>query len=102
MGKNRDRESLIRVLVNKVVHQILMIKTNKPESRNHLLSEIVEYRGLTSRMYNCCNWNEDDIKYIKGKVLENVRKKMKNKYDDVKFSEKEAERLLEGLLRRVD
>jgi hypothetical protein len=45
MGKNSDRESLIREITNLVVHEIVMSYTNKPESRHYVDSEIINYRG---------------------------------------------------------
>ena len=36
MGKNRDRESLIRLLANTTVHEIIFRNTNRPESTEFL------------------------------------------------------------------
>ena len=62
MGKNRDRESLIRLLVGTIVHEIVIRNTNRPESKHFLASEIVEYRGQTEKVANLHSWNEIDKK----------------------------------------
>lgn len=94
MGKNRNRESLIRIITNTVVHEIVIKHTNKPESENFLNSEIIEYRGKAGDAAEKHGWNNKDIEYIKKKVLKKIKEKMGRKYSDVAFSEKEAETLL--------
>ena len=49
MGKNRDIASLIRVIANVVVHEIVAEHTNKPESAHSLNSEVIEYRSKAER-----------------------------------------------------
>jgi len=44
MGKNRTIKILGNIMGNLVVHKILVKYTNKPESINHLKSEIEAYR----------------------------------------------------------
>ncbi len=95
MGKNRDRESLIRLLVNITVHEIVMKNTNRPESKHFLSSEIIEYSGQTEKMKKLHIWNEDDKTYIKEKALRKIKEKMNFKYPDILFSIKEAENLLD-------
>ena len=57
MGKNRVRKSLIRGIVNIIVHEVLAKHTNKPESTHFLSSEVIAYRGQTRKIANEFNWN---------------------------------------------
>lgn len=94
MGKNRNRESLIRIITNTVVHEIVMKHTNKPESENFLNSEIIEYRSEAEDTAEKNSWNDKDREYIKKKALKKIKEKMEKKYTDISFSEKEAETFL--------
>ncbi len=95
MGKKRTRESLIRVIANTIVHEIVIRHTNRPESKNFLNTEIIEYRGKVENTSGKQSWNGKDLEYIKKKALKKIKNKIEKKYADVPFSKKEAERLLE-------
>ena len=95
MGKNKDRKSLIRLMANTIVHEIIVKHTNNPESKHFLASEIIEYRGQTEKIAERHHWNEDDKRYIKEKILKKIKEKMENKYDDVAFSVKGAGKLVD-------
>ena len=95
MGKNRDTESLARLMVNTIVHEIVVKHTNKPESKHFLGSEIVEYRSQTEKMIRQHNWNDKDKNHIRKKALEKIKEKLSSKYPDVSYSAKEAEILLD-------
>ena len=69
MGKNRIRESLIRKIVNIVVHEIVAKHTNRPEAAHFLKSEIVEYKSQAEKTAGEYNWNEEDKKHILEKTL---------------------------------
>ena len=98
MGKNRDRESLIRNIVNVVVHMMVIENTNKPESKNHLDSEIIEYRSNVEKTLGTHNWNNEDKKYVEEKSLKLIKNKLENKYSDVRYKEdKLIDRLKEML-----
>ena len=101
MGKNRDRESLIRIMANTIVHEIVVKHTNKPESENFLNSEIIEYRGQAENAAEKHKWNNKDIEYIRKKVLKKIKEKMEKKYGDVSFSMKEAEELFKKEMKEV-
>jgi len=92
MGKNRDRESLIRVLAGTIIHEILFKKTNKPESKNHLQAEIIGYRSVSDEMVKERHWNSEDKEYIGEKVLRRVIIKMERKYDDVEVQGVDVEK----------
>lgn len=49
MGKNRDIRSLIDLITNTVVHEIVKRHTSRPESEHFLSSEIVQYRSQTEK-----------------------------------------------------
>ncbi|MBI3623964.1 hypothetical protein HY212_07850 [Candidatus Pacearchaeota archaeon] len=94
MGKNRDTESLVRLMVNTIVHEIVVKHTNKPESKHFLSSEIAEYRNQTEKMAEQHNWNDKDKEQIREKILKRIKEKLSSKYPDVSFSAKEAEKLV--------
>ena len=50
MGKDRDIKTLIRLLANTVVHQIVAEHTNKPESKHFLSSEVIEYNNQKNKI----------------------------------------------------
>jgi hypothetical protein len=95
MGKNRDIESLIRLIVNTVVHKIVIKHTNRPESKHFLASEIAEYRGQTENIVEQYNWNDKDKEYIKEKVLKKVGERLAFKYSDIKSLPHEVKKLVE-------
>ena len=95
MGKNRDIESLVRLIVNTIVHEIIVKHTNKPESKHFLGSEIAEYRSQTEKMAEQHNWNNQDKEHLREKSLKKIKEKLASKYPDVSFSAKEAEKLLD-------
>jgi len=43
MGKNSAIKSISKCIGNVVLHKLLVEHTNKPESKNHLENEIIEY-----------------------------------------------------------
>ncbi len=102
MGKNSDRESLIRLMANTIVHKIVAEHTNRPESKNFLESEIIEYGGQTRRMALEHHWTDSDKSYIKEKTLKKTKEKISLKYPDVPFSEKEAKYLLDKEVRDLE
>ena len=95
MGKNRDIESLARLMVNTIVHEIVVKHTNKPESKHFLSSEIAEYRSRAEKMAEQHKWNGKDKGQIKVKTLKKIKEKLAYKYSDVSFSAKEVERLVD-------
>ena len=96
MGKNRDRESLITLIVNTVVHEIVVKHTNKPESKNFLTSEVVEYRSKSEKVAKQHNWNDQDKKDIRSKALKKIKERLASKYPDVQFTEKEVSDALDA------
>jgi hypothetical protein len=90
MGKNSDRESLIREITNLVVHEIVTRYTNKPESRHYVDSEIINYRGNAEKKSKTHNWNDFDKESVKEKALKDINKKLAVKYSDIIYPEEEA------------
>ena|SRR3989344_3649759 len=95
MGKNRDIESLVRLMVNTIVHEIVVKHTNKPDSKHFLSSEIAEYRSQTEKMAEQHNWNDKDKEHIREKSLKKIKEKLNSKYSDVPFFAKEAKKLVD-------
>lgn len=62
MGKNRVIKILGGIIGGMVAHKILLKYTNKPESVNHLQSEVSNYRDNALDIANEFNWNEEDKK----------------------------------------
>lgn len=98
MGKNRDTESLIRLIVNTVIHQIVAEHTNKPESVHSLQSEIIEYRGQAEKAAKGHNWNNEDEEYIQKRAWEKIKEKLAIKYSDVNYSEHEIANKLKKII----
>ncbi|MCX6751010.1 MAG: hypothetical protein NTZ83_06115, partial [Candidatus Pacearchaeota archaeon] len=68
MGKNSAIESLSNIISNTIVHKILIGETSKPESRNYLEAEEIEYRSQSIKKSRLYHWNAEDIKLIKGET----------------------------------
>jgi hypothetical protein len=95
MGKNRDIQSLIDLIVNTIVHEIIVRHTNRPESKPFVSAEIVEYRSQTKKVYQLYHWNSADKEQIRERVLQGIMKKLESKYSDIPFSKKEAQSLID-------
>lgn len=102
MGKNRVRESLIRKIVNTIVHRILIVYTNNPKSKSSINSEIIEYPGQARKTYEEYNWNKEDIKYIKEKSIKKIKEKLKIKYSDIKYNKKDIEKFLNEEVKELE
>ena len=101
MGKDRDIKTLIRLLANTVVHQIVAEHTNKPESKHFLSSEVIEYSNQTNNMAQEHNWNEEDKKYIEEKALKMIKDKLSFKYTDINYQEHEAIKKLKEIINNL-
>ena len=101
MGKNRVRESLIRKIVNVVVHKIIVEHTNKPESAHFLESEIIEYRSITEKTSEEYSWDNEAKEYIKKKALNMIKEKLNTKYPDIEYSKQEAIEKLKEMLKEM-
>ncbi len=95
MGKNRDIESLIRIIANTIVHEIVRKHTNKPESGHFLSAEVIEYRGQIGKTAEQHNWNEQDKERIKEEAKIKAKEKLQTKYPDVAFSQEEVNNLVD-------
>ena len=94
MGKIRVIKILGNIIGNIVVHKILVKHTNKPESVNHLSEEIGTYQDNALETAQEFNWNEKDKAKIEALALEQFKREVKKKYNDVKFPMNEAEKLI--------
>ena len=101
MGKNRDLDSLIRLVVNTLAHQIVIESTNQPESKHFLNSEIIEYRSQTEKMAKKHHWNNNDKEYAEKKALEKIKEKLAVKYSDIGYLEEEIIRKLRKMIKEM-
>ena len=101
MGKNRIIKSLGKVIGNVVVHKITLKYGNKPDSKHHTSSEIINYRDEGVEIAREFNWNDSDKIRIKQEALKEFNKKMQKKYSDVKFSRKEADETIEEIFKDI-
>lgn len=95
MGKNKLIKSLGKRIGNTVIHKILMKYTNKPDSVNFLKAEAESYRDNVMESSQEFNWSDKDKSEIKSLALDKFNKDMKKFYGDVKFPEKEPEKLID-------
>lgn len=93
MGKNNIIKSLGRCIGNVVIHKILVIKTNKPESKNYLRNEIIEYASDAFEKAQEFNWSEKDKEKIKELSRKRISNLLKN-YHDVTYNSALAEELI--------
>lgn len=100
MGKNSVIKSLGRCIGNVVLHKLLAGHTNKPESRNYLRSEIMEYSSDAFEKAQEFNWNEKDKEEIKNKSIERIKSLIKN-YPDLPYNEEEAIRLIKETMNEL-
>jgi len=101
MGKNRIIKILGNVAGNITVHKILLKYTNKPESVNHLKSEIETYRDNSLEIAGEFNWNREDKEKIKSEALKKFNKDIKKYYSDVIFPPNEPKKLIEKTLGEI-
>ncbi len=98
MGKNDIIKSLSKVIANISLHKLIIAHTNRSESKHFLESEIIEYRSVAQIKSQEFNWNDVDRKRISEmsfKILKNMKEK---KYQDIKFSDREAEKAVSGTI----
>ena len=91
MGKNKAIKILAKQIANKVIHQILAMHTNRPESIHFLKAEEDNYRVISMKKIMEFNWNEYDKKEIKLEALRMIKKMFDLKYPDVNFNKNEIE-----------
>lgn len=101
MGKNRIIKILGNFVGNIVVHKILIKYTNKPESIQHLGSEVATYRDNTLEISGEFHWNEQDKEEIKQRALRKFEKIMENNYSDVRFPKDEIKKLIEETIEEI-
>ena len=94
MGKNSALNSLGRRIGNVVLHKLLVEHTNRPESKNHLFSEEIEYRNSAIKEAKEYNWNSRDVEFIKKIAIKFIEEKRTKKYSDVDFSTNQADKLI--------
>ena len=94
MGKNRVIKSLGRCVGNVALHKILVEHTNKPESKNHLESEVVEYGADAFEKAQMFNWNENDKEKVREFAIRRTHNLIEN-YPDVSFDDEAIEKMVD-------
>ncbi len=93
MGKRSVIKSLGRCIGNVALHKLLLAHTNRPESKNYLRSEVLEYGTDAFEKAQIFNWNERDKEEIKRLALERVTRLLEN-YPDIEPADGEVEKLV--------
>ncbi len=93
MGKNSVIKSLGKCIGNVVLHKFLVEHTNKPESKNYLKNEVIEYTTDAFEKAQEFNWNKKDKEKIKELSLKRINNLIKN-YSDVVYNKNKIEKLI--------
>lgn len=101
MGKNDTIKSLAKVIGNIAMHKLLLEHTNKPESKNYLRHEIIEYSEDAFEKSLEFNWNNNDKIRIREKSLERI-KNLSRYYPDISFNDDEAEKAVEEVMSELE
>lgn len=101
MGKTRNRESLIRMIANTIVHRIVVRHTRRPESSHFLDAEIIEYHHQAQKAVREHHWNSEDKFVIEEKALRKIQEKLAGKYSDVEYTEQEVAQALKEFMQEV-
>ena len=96
MGKNSVIKTISTLIAGMTAHKILLEHANKPESLNHLESEIGNYKGNISDEITEYNWNEQDKEKIKTEAKKILQKKLKEQhFQGIVFSAQESSNILD-------
>jgi len=96
MGKKSSIRIISGLIAGMTAHKILLKYTNKPESINHLESEVDNYRDNLSSMLTEFNWNDKDKEEIKNESKRILKTKLKEShFADVKFPANEPEKIID-------
>jgi hypothetical protein len=98
MGKNSVLNSLGRCVGNVAFHKMLLICTNKPESKKHLSDEIRDYGENVNEKAAEFVWNEEEKLEIKDKAVKRVISLIQN-YPDVVFDKSKIEIFVEETMK---
>jgi len=102
MGKNRIIKILGGIIGGLVAHKILLKYTNRPESLNHLQSEVDNYMENALDLVTEFNWNEKDRKRIIDVALKDLNSELNEPhFSDVKFPARDAKKLIDETLIEV-
>ena len=80
MGKDRIIKLIANLIGKSTAHKILVKYTNMPESINHMLSEIDNYRGQLSEHIIQYNWNIYDKQKIMEEAEKSLNKELKKEH----------------------
>lgn len=99
MGKKRIIKIIAGLIAGMTAHSILLKYTNRPESVNHLKSEIDSYKGNLENYFTEYHWNNKDIIEIKKESSRYVLLELKKPhFKDVKFPVEKVSKLIDELI----
>lgn len=101
MGKNRVRKSVIRIIANTLVHEIVVKHTHRPESSHFLTAEIIEYKSQAEKFSGEFNWNAEDKEGIERESHRNAEEILHRKYPDISYKEYELKEILKRILEEI-
>lgn len=102
MGKNRSIKILGGIIGGMIAHKILLKYTIRPESINHLKSEVSNYRENAVDMANEFNWNEEDKKRIKEEALKSLENELlEPHFSNVKFPKEKISIFLDEVMNEI-
>lgn len=101
MGKDRTIRIIADLVAGMTAHKILVKYTNKPESINHMESEVENYRGAISDYIAEFNWNDNDIEKIKREAEKSLKKSLREKhFKDISFPSREKIKMLDETIKK--
>jgi len=102
MGKKGTIKIIAGLIAGMSIHSILLKYTNRPESINHLKSEIDSYRGIISDYLIEFNWNSKDKQRIKEESLKGIVLELKKPhFNDVNFPIEEVDKLIDETMKEI-
>ena len=102
MGKNRTIKIIGGIIGVMVAHKILLKFTNKPESVNHLMSEVSNYRDNIQDWIREYNWNAENKKRIKDEAIKCLKEELKEPhFNDVIFPKEAITNFLDETMNEI-
>lgn len=100
MGKNDSIKRLAKLIGGMTAHRLLEEKTNRPESLNHLTSEVSNYRGGIPKIVTEYNWNSKDKIKIREESVKALNRELKKPhFSDVYVSEDDFNSFLDNTIK---
>lgn len=102
MGKHRTIKILAGIIGGMAAHKILVQYTNKPESINHLESEVNNYERNAFEYAEEFNWNDEDLAEIKQEALFGLERELrKPHFQGVVFPKDKTEEIVSSIMSEI-